>query len=356
MTDTETNAIALPEQTSLVALFKSDDEMGKLIDRLEQQVREEAKTHDVSTPAGRKALVSLAYKVSQSKAELDRQGKALTERQRAAINAVNATRSKAQDRLEKLRDQTRKPVSDWEAAEEARKQRHRDALQAFDLGRVDANCAVNMIRDVIREVEARTTTDAWEEFQSAAETAKDAALRKFRTDLSIAEEREAQAAELERLRAEAAERERREAEERAKREAEERQREAAERAIREAEEAEKRAQEEKARRAQELAEAAERAAQEVKESAAREAREAEERHQRELAEEKAKAERAAADERARVAKEAEERRVAVEKRAADEAHRASILADIKSALEPIPRESIAQALMDGRIPHVTVNL
>lgn len=347
-------ALALPDATGLAALFTKGDGLDQLLTELEKTAREEAKALDVATRKGRDAMKSLAYKVSQSKAELDRQGLSLTEEARRQIDAVNAGRKLVKERLDGLRDEIRKPALDWEAAEEVRTAKHKAALEAFDLGRVDAMFGAEQIRAVVAEVQAIDTGESWDEFQPIAAAAKEKALAKFSADLAAAEQREAEQAELASLRAEAEERARKEAEEKAARERADAERRASEEAERRRIEAEKA---EAARREQierEKAEAAERAARQAEERAERERREAEERHAREMAEAKAREERAAQAERDRIAADAKAREQAERKRAADEAHRKRILKDIAEALSPIPRESIPQALLDGRVPHVKV--
>lgn len=347
-------ALALPDATGIAALFTKGDGLDQLLTELEKAAREEAKGLDVATRNGRDARKSLAYKVSQSKAELDRQGLSLTEEARRQIDAVNAGRKMVKDRMDGLRDEIKKPVLDWEAAEETRVAKHKAALEAFDTGRVDAMSAADLIRAVVAEVEQISTGDSWDEFQPIAAAAKEKSLSKFRADLAAAEQREAEQAELARLRAEAAERARKEAEDLAAREAAEAERRAAEEAGRRKVEAEKA---EAARREQierEKAEAAERAVREAEERAAREKHEAEERHARELAEAKRVAEFAAQEERNRLSRIKAEEDAAKAKRAADEAHRQHILTEISEALSNIPRESIPQAMLDGRIPHVKV--
>lgn len=347
-------ALALPDTTSLAEIFAKRSGLDPLLSKLEGAVRVEAKSHDPATRKGRDALKSLAYKISQSKAELDRQGLALTEEARKKIDAVNVGRKQIKERLDSLRDAVKQPVIDWEAAEEGRVAKHKLALSAFDLGRVDALCSTEMIRSVVEEISLIDIGEDWQEYREIAATAKEQALTKFRADFEAAEQREAEQAELARLRAEAADRDRRKAEEEAARLAEETARQAAEDAERRRVEAEKA---EALRREQierEKAEAVERATNEAAERAAKEKREAEDRHAQELAEAKRAAEFAAQQERNRLARIKAEEDAFRAKREADATHRQKILREIAEALLPIPRENIPQALLDGRIPHVKV--
>ena len=61
-----------------------------LLDKIEREVR--AVRTDISTPAGRDQVRSLAYKVARSKTALDAMGKGLTDEWRTRTDAVNAER------------------------------------------------------------------------------------------------------------------------------------------------------------------------------------------------------------------------------------------------------------------------
>ena len=369
MTTTDTGtAIALPAPTDLAALFKEEDGISGIISKLEVAARADAAKYDATTKKGRDALISLAAKVSKSKAELDRQGKALTDAQRKEINAVNAGRKIGEERLAALRDEIRKPVTDWEAAEEARTERHKRALDVFDLNRADANSAADQVRNVRDDIEAMTTGPEWDEFQPIAEAKKAAALAHYRSILTAAEEREAERAELARLRAQAEERARRDAYQADVKAEAERQAQAkyeadllaAEKAEADriaAEQAAKRKAECQAQIERDKAEAAERAQKKAEELAARAAKEAAERHALELAEAKAREDASSQRERDRIAAEFKAEADARAKREADQAHRTRIRNEIAAGLKTLEAGNwyaIADALIDGKIPHTEV--
>lgn len=378
LTPTEAGtALALPAQTDLIGLFKAENALDPIIAKLEQAARAQAATYDASTPKGRKELRSLAHTVSLKKAELDKQGKSLTEAQRKEIAAVNAGRKLAEERLAALRDEIKKPAEDWDAAEEARVAKHKQALDCFDLNRADANSTAEQVQNVVSDVEAMTAGPDWEEFQPIAEAKREHALAHYRGLLASAEQRERDAAELARLRAEVEERARKDAEEAAaKAEAErlaqeqaEAERQAAQKAEADriaAEQAEARRIEaekaEAARREQaerDKAEAAERARMQAEEDAARREREAAERHARELAEAKQREEAAAQRERDRIAEEQRQANEARAKREADQAHRSRIRNEIADGLKTLEAGNwfaLADALIDGKVPHTKVTL
>ena len=292
---------------------------------------------------------------------------ALTEKARAEIAAVNAGRKSAKERLDALRDETKKPVTEWEAREAARVDAHKEALKLFDLDRATAQDAPTDILEVIASIEALPLGPSWEEFEEFATAKSQSALVKYRADLVAAEKRVADEQELAKLRAEAAERAQRDAEEA------ERKAEADRQAERErlAADAEKRAEQERAAEAEREAqrqaqaeldrkEAARHAAEAAKAEADKAAREAEERHARELSEARAREERAAQAERDRIAAEQKAKDDARAKREADQAHRERIRGDIIKALKSMrgaaTHGDIADDLMSGKIPHVEVTI
>lgn len=349
-------ALVIPEGRSLAAMFSEPSQVDELIGRLEAEALSHAP--DLTTAKGRKAIASLAYRVAQSKTALDKAGKSLTDEARAQIAVVDAERRKIRDRLDALKEKVRKPLDEWEAAEEARVQALKDRLERLRTAHATLpdDVTSEQIGSLLARVEATAIDDTWSEFVADAAKYKDQSIATLRDMRQRAETREAEQAELARLRAEAearekAEQERREAEEAERRrvEAEKAEAERQARIEREKQEAAARA----AREANELAKAeAERAA---KEAAEREAA-----LQRQIAEEKARAEAAAQAERDRIEAEKRAEESARQKREADAAHRANIKHQIMAALEPMvgkqAAKDVAGALMDGKIPHTKVML
>jgi hypothetical protein len=350
----EITEIALPETTDIVALFRAPAEVDRLIEKIETEVR--SHVPDTRTAKGRKAIASLAAKVSSSKTFLDNAGKKLNEDARAQINIVDAERRKIRNRLDALRDEARKPLTEWEEADRKRIADLNSRLDQLSVDVVAPDAHSTVIEVAIKAIEATPIDESWQEFFEQAAMRKDNALRMLRERWMATRRREDDEAELARLRAEKEERERKDAEERAAREAEEQRR-----------QAEIRAQEEAARLEREKAEAAERARKDAEEKAAREKAEAERRHQEAL--ERAEREKAEAieAERRRAESERLEREKAEADRKAreeadrlareqDEKHRRDVYETIQRAILEIPHRDIARALMAGKIPHVRVEL
>jgi hypothetical protein len=190
--------ISLPSVPS-VATFTDEKEFDKLYDAILKKVDEHKP--DVSTKKGRDEIKSLAFKIAKTKVALDKQGLALTGEWRENTKKVNATRTKIEERLEALQTTVRKPLTDWENAEEARVQSLKDRFGALDAGRADANCHSEQIAAVLAEIEATEIGDDWDEYREEAGIAKDRAVNALRQNLAAAEKREADARELEELRA-----------------------------------------------------------------------------------------------------------------------------------------------------------
>lgn len=323
------------EKKNAMAVFTNNDQLDPLIELIEKEAR--SLVPDVTTKKGRDAIASMAHKVARSKTYIDNAGKDLVAELKALPKQIDESRRVVRERLDALKDEVRRPLTEWEAeqerikAEEAMNALHAEALgmnEEFDLQRAaqieaDHEMALLMDKDIDREradkaAEAERQRIAREEEikRQAEEKAKREAAEKAQREIDAAAAREREAI----LAKERAERERIEAQQRAERE----QREAAERAEREK---------------QAAVEAERRKAQE---EADRIRREAEMREQARLAEEKRKA-----DEQAR--------------READVKHRKAVGTEIVKALlanTSLTRDQaieVLTAIKDGKIPHTGIS-
>lgn len=354
--NTSTDLIINLPAVMTAELFTDDAEFEKLY----SQVKEAVNQHEpnLKTKSGRDAIASLAYKVLRTKTALVGQGKKLTEGWRDQTKKVNAACNIIETKLDALRDEVRKPLNDWEAAETDRVEAHIGRLESLlslsktAFGRSSAN-----LRELLNDAEKTPlSAEAWEEFADQATDARNTAIETLKNLLVTAEKQEADAAELERLRAEAAERDRIEAERLAAEAAEREKSEQLER-DRIAEENRKA---ELAKAAELAREQADRDAQERIAAAERAAKEAEERAAQAVIQEREKAEREAAAERQRIAdtkaaEEAEQRR-----RDADKEHRKTINNAIVAELIECSCISAEQAqkivvhMVSGLVPNVTL--
>lgn len=323
---------------------------------------------DLTTEKGRKEIASLAFKVTKTKTAIDAAGKLLKEEAQATVTKVDAARREIRLRLEALSEEVRKPLTEWEVAEEARVAKVKEAMDRLQSdGVVSAD-------ETGADIEARLTyvrgltfdADVFQDWQPLAEKAQANAVALLERALERIRREEADRAELERLRAEAAEREAREraeAEAKAVAEAAERQRvENERRAAEEAEAAQA--------RIAAAAKAAEDAARLAAETKANEERIAAERaHAEALAAEKRRADEAEAAREAearrnalaeaQAAAEAEAQRKADEARAADREHRGRIMATAKQAIMghgvgEATAKAIVLAIAAGEVPAVSI--
>lgn len=360
-----TDIVAVVAQTPVVVLL-DDQKRDELFAHIRREV--EAFEPDLSTNKGRDAIKSLAYKITRTKTAIDAAGKQLNEEARAKIGVVDAARRAAREELDRMADDVRRPLTEWEEAEKARVEHCRTIIEGLKaMARVDMDDTASVIRER-GSVAWNTVLDA-EQFGDMlpeAETAKAKTVEILKTALARLTKEEADRAELERLRAEAAERERADAERRAEEE----------RKAREAEEArlaeERRVAAEKAE-AERLARIEQEAEARAKRAAEEAARAEQERRDREHAEALAaerrraeEAERAAQAERNRIAKEeadrkAEADRIAAEqaKREADQKHRTDVKTKAKQALmtcgaDEETARKIVVAILAGEVPAVSL--
>jgi colicin import membrane protein len=187
-----------------------------VISKLEADVRG-VKT-DISTDAGRKEIASLAYKVARSKTALDDMGKDLVADIKAQAGKIDADRRIIRDRLDALKDEVRKPLTDWENAEKNRVAAHEQALAAMMQLLHTPAAGSEDIRRYLGEMSQIAQRD-WQEFAARATGTADEVRNSLNRSLADFVKREEEAVELARLRAEQVERERKEREERIAREA-----------------------------------------------------------------------------------------------------------------------------------------
>jgi hypothetical protein len=196
--------VTIPEESAL-SVFTTDKAMDPFLARIREEL--DAFVPDVTTAAGRKAIASMAYKVAQSKTYLEGVGKDLAAEAKEIPKKIDACRKQVRDTLDQWRDEVRKPLTDWEAAEDARVKAHTDAITVLnELSRLAPGRDSGGLRESIAIVEAVVIGPACEEFEAEYARAKDAARSSLTEELKRAEVREAEAAELVKLREESARR------------------------------------------------------------------------------------------------------------------------------------------------------
>lgn len=312
---------------------------------------------DISTKAGRDAIISRAASIRSRKATFEKTKLALTEHWRNQTAAVNAKGKVIAEKMGELAEEVRAPVTAWEKAEEARKDEANRILQDLESAPVITfgmtSEAVQARLDRIRGM--NLNEEVLGVRLEMAEELKADAVAKLTEAVASLKAQEAQAAELERLRAEQAA-----AEER-------RQREEQERAAAAAREAAAKAEAERLERAK--VEAAEQARRDAEEAARREQEAREADAQRKIDEANARAaeaERAKQAEFDRIAREEAERAAKIKAdeeaeaaRKADIAHRAAVIDTAAEALTKLGlTKKLATAVVNeiaaGNVPAVQV--
>lgn len=323
------------EKKNAMAVFTNNDQLDPLIEAIEKEAR--SLVPDVTTKKGRDAIASMAHKVARSKTYIDNAGKDLVAELKALPKQIDESRRVVRERLDALKDEVRRPLTEWEAEQE----------------RIKAEEAMNAMHAEALEMNIKFDQELAAKFEADHEMA-------LLMDKDIDRERADKAAEAERQRIAREEEIKRQAEEKAKREAEEKhraemeasaRREAEERAAKELAERERIEAQQRAERdriaAEQKAEADKQAAidaerRKAQEEADRIRREAEQREQARLAEEKRKA-----DEQAR--------------READVKHRKFVGTEIVKALlanTSLTRDQaieVLTAIKDGNIPHTSIS-
>lgn len=345
----------------------------QFIDLVKAEV--EGEVPDLTTRKGRERIASLAAKVSKSKTAVEKPGRDYLRRLKEMPKVVEAELREFVAKMDALRDETRRPLTEWEAAEDARIDRHNDAINrmkdlATELGTLDAE----QLKARLSELSAFQLGEAWEEFEAEAARTKEASLNAVQAALVARQKYDAEQAELARLR--------REAEERAEQDR-----------IRAAQEAAVEAERQRVAREQQAErDAAAKREQDLKDQAAAQERAAEnerlqlqlQAEQAERARVQAEADRVAAEQRmeqerqaaARRQEEAaeqarqEERRRAdaaaaeilrqQEARERDQAHKAKVMGEAKTALMSLNiTEELARAIVlkiaRREVPNITIN-
>ena len=232
----EVTDLVVIEKQNAMAVFTTKEQLDPIIEAIEKEAR--SLVPDVSTRKGRDAIASMAHKVARSKTYIDNAGKDLVAELKALPKQIDESRRIVRERLDALKDEVRRPLTEWEAeqerikAEEAMSAMHAEALEMnikFDQElaakfEADHEMALLMNKDIDRdrEEQRRLAEQAQRERderlkQESAEQARRDAEAKHKAELEAAARREAE----EKARAELAERQRIEAEQRAAREKQE---------------------------------------------------------------------------------------------------------------------------------------
>lgn len=306
-------------------IYKADG-LKPFLAHIKEQVSGEVP--DLTTKKGRDRIASLAAQVSRSKTAVEKPGREYLKHLKELPKTIEAELRDFVNSCDTLRDEIRKPLTDWEQAEEDRVNNLKARVQSINEFLKIEGLQAAGIQVQIDNLESIVIADDFQEFEADAHRLKASTLEFLRASLAQRQAYEAEQAELELLRRQQAEREQKEREERL---------------MREAAEAAKLAAEQEAARQREAAERAERERQleserremQLKlqaEQAERQRIEAEQRAAYELQQAEIRAQQAAENERRRIEQDQAAAKDEADRQAANKAHRATVDREILAAL------------------------
>lgn len=340
-----TELATVPEKETALAVYSAPNGLEPWL----QKIRDEVLSFvpDTSTAKGRAAIASMAFKVAKSRTALDDAGKKLVAELKEVPKLIDAERKRMRESLEALQEEVRRPLNEWQAAEDARVDRHQAVIEHIK-NTDTAGMSAALIGAKVQDLDSLEITQELEEFEADAHRAKAASLGTLRQALEEQERAEAEQAELIKLRAE------KEAQEQKDREA----RIAKEAADKAGIEAEQRAQHERDEGDKRVRDAEQRERQANVDRLAAEERAEDERNQATFRQAQA-VEQARQDEKKRADDAAAEIVRQQDMRAADQAHRGKVN---RTALEAFTANGLTEAcakqaitlIVQGKIPAITL--
>lgn len=189
------------EKNSALEAYTKPNGLDPLIDKVEKEVSNVV--GDISTETGRKQIASLARKVATSKVLIDKLGLGLSSEYRKRVDDINDERFRAVERLQKIQDNVRKPLTDWEEKDKTRIADHEARLVTLGeyAQNLDGLTAQQLTQRVI-DVETAykpVTENEWEEFTGRALTLREQVLNSLTVKHALVVKAEEDAAELARL-------------------------------------------------------------------------------------------------------------------------------------------------------------
>lgn len=197
-----TDFIVITKDQNAAELFKPEI-IAQTVSKMEDFVR--SIKIDATTSKGRKELISLSAKVGKSKSFIDELGKSLTEESRKQIDEVNSQRNMAKERLDKLKKDTRQPVTDWEDLQKERiatyTQHNKIIIQWGDRMFLLLKTSEE-IKKTIKDLEEYIIDEKWLEFEDEGIRRREESLISANSCLREVLQKEEDRKELAKLRAE----------------------------------------------------------------------------------------------------------------------------------------------------------
>jgi colicin import membrane protein len=111
----EEKALIIKEKLDVSVIF-TEKGMSLLLTEIEKKAKDFEP--DITTDSGRKEIASMAHKVARSKTLIDDVGKDSVAEQKKKVDDCNKYRKQARDFLDNLKDEVRKPLTEWEAEQD----------------------------------------------------------------------------------------------------------------------------------------------------------------------------------------------------------------------------------------------
>lgn len=198
-----TEILDAPTQTAVAAYQPFYAELAEL------EKSNTALAFNYETPKGNKEARSHVYKLRQTKGALERTRVEAKAEYLRLGRAVDSEAKVIESRIDAMIGVHQTKLDEIENREKDRIQALKDRLEVFDIANIVSNTVAD-VEQAIADVNVVVIDETWQEFMAEAKVKKDGALVKLRALHSDYVKRDAEAAELARLRAEALAREQRE--------------------------------------------------------------------------------------------------------------------------------------------------
>ena len=186
-----------------LAAFQNKGRLDPLIEQVRREV--EGFVSDVTTDKGRKEIASMAFKVAKSRTAIEKVGAEVAARAKELPKLIDAERKRIKEALQKIQDDVRQPLTEWEALESEKEANFKQIIQTIKDNVIEfSNEQVDYLLIDAYHNELSCQNPDMQNYQDEYDGVKELALSKLggfslkiKADL-------AQKAELEKLRAEAA--------------------------------------------------------------------------------------------------------------------------------------------------------
>ncbi|MGF2255062.1 hypothetical protein ACE5I6_16410 [Yersinia ruckeri] len=197
MADENTGLVAIDIKPESYPTLYVTNGLNKYLDQIRQAVNE---VPDVSTAKGRARIASLAAGASRSKTAIEKPGREYLRHLKEQPKIIEAELRRFVIECDEIRDETRRPLTEWEAEQERLKQVEEAKKKAEQLAaEIEVAHEMALLMNDAFDRDAKAKADeaehlrkALEEFiaQQAAEKAKREVEEKAKRDIEAAEQRE----------------------------------------------------------------------------------------------------------------------------------------------------------------------